>query len=82
MIRILVELVKASDLQPGDLFSLAPIEKWESVNQDSALVGEMVYIRTNVPTPEADDPDVMLVLLTIEQVEESEEIDNDTEPGG
>ena len=62
--------VKSQDLKPGDLFSNAEMEHWESVNQrtgDILPLGEKVFIRTNAPTPE-DQMGLDMVRLTLELV--------------
>lgn len=58
--RITATLVKAKDLEPGDLFSIANQEYWDIICQPSSVglsVGEKVYVRTPVPCPleQADD---------------------------
>ncbi len=67
---IKVEEIKSQDLKPGDLFSNAEMVHWKSVNQrtgDILPLGEMVYIRTNAPTPE-DQMDLNMVRLTLDIV--------------
>lgn len=67
---IKVEKVIAKDIKPGDLFSMAEMEHWNSVNQrtgDILPLGEKVYIRTNAPTPDLDK-DLEMVRLTVEIV--------------
>ncbi len=67
---IRVEEVKSQDLKPGDLFSNAEMVHWDSVNQrtgDILPLGELVYIRTNAPTPD-NQLDRDMVRLTLEIV--------------
>ena len=65
---IKVEKVISQDIKPGELFSIAKMEHWDSVNErtgDRLPIGEKVYIRTNAPTPDSEK-DQDLVRLTIE----------------
>jgi len=50
--EIKVEPVKCKDLKPGDLFSIANQDEWDSNLEWSLSIGEKVYIRTNIPCPE------------------------------
>lgn len=63
--KVIATKVKASELEPGDLFSTAGPEYWELVN-DMAIVGEKVYIRTNWPCPE-EQVDYVVYKITIER---------------
>lgn len=67
--KIIVTEVPAKDLQPGDLFSIAPQEYWDRV-MDGRGVGEVVYVRTNLPCSTADDVDTMVFKITIEKKED------------
>ena len=46
---IVAEPLKAKDLRPGDLCSVADQVYWD--HRDPLAVGEKVYIRTEAPTP-------------------------------
>jgi len=54
---ITVEPIRASDLQPGDLFSTAGPLYWEL--RDLAAIGEKVYIRTEAPCPAGQENDLV-----------------------
>ena len=60
--RIIATPVKASELEPGDLFSTASQAYWDAVclpKLETGLpVGEKVFIRTPTPCPpdQADTP--------------------------
>jgi hypothetical protein len=68
-VRIYAEPVIAKDLQPGDLFSMAPAEYWQNFpNMNS--IGECVYIRTHTPSSKSIDGDDCIVYrITIEREE-------------
>jgi hypothetical protein len=57
--------VRAEDLKPGELFSTAGPEYWDSIDDRESL-GERAYIRTNTPCP-ADQKFVMVSRLEIEE---------------
>jgi len=57
--------IKARDLKPGDLFSTAGPDYWDTALNDLS-VGERVYIRTNAPTP-PEQADIDVYLITIDQ---------------
>jgi len=70
--KIIVTEVKAKDLEPGDLFSTANQEYWDTVCQPLPIglsVGEKVYIRTPIPCPldQADAPIYKLQILRHEE---------------
>ena len=65
MMRIIATLVKAKELEPGDLFSTAGQEYWDTVSTNLSL-GEKVYLRTSTPTP-ADQAEVDIYKVTIEK---------------
>lgn len=53
-VKITATPVKASELEPGDLFSTVGPEYWDHTSfgdGESLAVGERVYIRTHAPTP-------------------------------
>jgi|GEM_PF-2700758 len=50
--KIVATKIKAIQLNPGDLFSTAGQEYWDSITKDKLCVGEKVYIRTVNPCPE------------------------------
>lgn len=58
----------ARDLQPGDLFSTANQRYWDRSMSDKG-VGEGIYVRTNLPTNNADDADTPLFKLEIQTQE-------------
>ena len=64
-ITIKAVLIRASDLQPGDLFSTAGPDYW-NLALDKGSVGERVYIRTNAPVAGADDVDVIVYRIEIQ----------------
>lgn len=65
--RVLVEQVKAKDLQPGDLFTIMSQDYWD-LAMDLKGVGESVYVRTNRSANDADDADSSVFKVTIQQV--------------
>ena len=48
--KIIATKVKTEDLKPGDLFSTATPQYWDSIHLSGSL-GEKVYIRTETPCP-------------------------------
>lgn len=55
--RIQTELVKAKELNPGDLYSYLLPEYWDSTNdlkQVNEVIGEKVHIRTHEPWPDGE----------------------------
>ncbi len=76
--RIGAKRVGAQDLKPGDLFSLAPTQYWDSKEReqrDPPAVGEIVYIRTNAPSP-PEDEEVEVTLITIHTEDDKQGEDN------
>ena len=63
--KIVATEVKAADLQPGDLFSLYPIEYWDTYDKKS--IGQKVYIRTEETEYPVEDKDALVTLITIEK---------------
>lgn len=64
-VKVTAVLVTGRDLAPGDLFSIAGPDYWDTFpNRDS--VGEQVYIRTNTPTELFHDADEPIYRITIE----------------
>lgn len=47
--RIIATKVKAKELRPGDLFSVAGPDYWDHYDKNS--LGQRVYIRTEAPSP-------------------------------
>lgn len=66
MIKVIATEIRAKDLQPGDLFTIAPQEYWDSA-MDHRGVGEQVYIRTNMSADIADDTDRLVYKVVIEK---------------
>jgi len=64
--RIKAERILARDLQPGDLFSVAPQEYWDHAMQ-SGSCGEKVYIRTNASADDFKDANAIVNRITIER---------------
>lgn len=55
IIKIRTEWVLGEDIKPGELFSTAGPEYWDSFGEESlGSIGERVYIRTHAPIPECD----------------------------
>jgi len=83
---IKVEKVISQDIKPGELFSVAKMEHWDSVNErvgDRLPIGEMVYIRTNAPTPDSErDQDLVLLTIEYEDVPDHASYHLDMGPGG
>lgn len=67
MIKIKADLVRGTDLKPGDLFSTAGPEYWASKAMNNGSVGEAVYIRTNTPAEIYDDADEPIYRIIIER---------------
>ena len=63
--KVIATRMKASELEPGDLFSNADPGYWKLV-EDMAVVGEKVYIRTNWPCPKKQ-ADCVVYKITIEK---------------
>jgi hypothetical protein len=70
-VNIKTNKIIAKDLQPGDIFSTAGPEYWQSALM-KASIGELVYIRTFVSALNADDHDIAVYKIEIE-IEETEE---------
>jgi len=64
--RIKAERVLARDLQPGDLFSVAPQEYWDHAMQ-SGSCGEKVYIRMTADADDFPDADTVVYRIAIER---------------
>ena len=64
--RIKAERIIARDLQPGDLFSVAPQEYWDHAMQ-SGSCGEKVYIRMTTEADDFPDADTVVYRITIER---------------
>ena len=64
--RIKAERILARDLQPGDLFSVAPQEYWDHAMQIGSC-GEKVYIRTNASADDFKDANAIVNRITIER---------------
>jgi hypothetical protein len=64
--KIRAELVYAEELQPGDLFSTAGPDWWDTVPHDDLVVGERVYIRMATECPD-DQRGVGIYRITIER---------------
>lgn len=62
MAKVVAVKTQAKLLNPGDLYSGRGPEFWDTV-MDRALVGEPVYVKTNVPS---DDPEeeVFKIIIT------------------
>ena len=60
--RIKTTQVETQELMPGDLFSTAGSDYWDTIDLNESI-GERVYIRTNTPTP---DPERGLDVFKIE----------------
>lgn len=58
------ELVKGSELKPGDLFSNVGDEYWNDLRGIESI-GERVYIRTEAPASWADDEDARVYRITV-----------------
>lgn len=68
-IKIKAERVHANQLKPGDLFSTADQNYWNTAMVYRSI-GERVFIRTNVPADEAlDGAQAEVYRITIEQVQ-------------
>lgn len=52
--KISVEMVRAEELQPGDLFSLFMDAGYWAIAEYKQSVGEKVYIRMAAPCPPED----------------------------
>ena len=66
-VKVKCEKVKASDLEPGDLFSTLGSEYWDGA-MDAGSIGERVFVRTMVPASAAPDADTTIYRLTIEKI--------------
>lgn len=62
--KIKATFVKADDLEPGDLFSIAGPDYWDDFEEKNS-VGEKVYIRTMTPTIQAFDPNARVYRIEI-----------------
>jgi hypothetical protein len=60
--------IRAVDLLPGDLFSIATEDYWRKA-MDKSSIGEQVYIRTNTPAKQADDSYSFVYRITINKHE-------------
>jgi hypothetical protein len=65
-IRIKATPTIASELVPGDLFSTAGPNYWNTFSHITS-VGELVYIRTEAPADGADDSETTVYKIEIEQ---------------
>jgi len=61
------EAVLSKELLPGDLFSTAGSEYWDTA-LDRASIGERAFIRTNAPCP-ADQEGVPIFRITIRRIQ-------------
>lgn len=72
-LRLRAEEIKASDLKPGDLFSIAPPGYWDQAFTDT--VGEKVFIRTEAECIEEERNLTVtrIIIGTDEEVKEENE---------
>jgi len=65
--RIKATRVRAEELKPGDLFSIAGPEWWDHHDELApGAIGQKVYIRTEAPCP-LDQKDDEVYRITIER---------------
>ena len=64
--RVIAEPIVASELQPGDLFSVRGPEYWDNFTVHQSI-GESVYIRTEEPADKADDANMTVYKIIIEK---------------
>lgn len=67
--KVVVTEIQAKNLKFGDLFSISPQKYWDRVMNHGNIVGEPVYVRTNVPFNIIDNIDLMIYKITISQEE-------------
>lgn len=63
--KVVATPIKAKDLKPGDLFSIAGPNYWRNIDK-LKIIGEKVYIRTNNVEISGQE-DVDLFCITIER---------------
>ena len=62
--RVKLTAVLGKELNPGDLFTTYGPGYWSRC-LDKGSIGEAVYIRTNIPSDQAPDPDEKVYRLEI-----------------
>ena len=70
-VRITAEQIVATDLKPGDLFSIAGQIYWDRAMTQGSC-GECVYIRTNTPADRFEDANTTVYRITIERTPDAD----------
>ena len=67
LVKIKATPMLGKDLQPGDLFSMAPPSYWNQIDTNGSI-GEKVHIRTNVSPYTTNDWGSTIYKIEIERI--------------